>query len=191
MKLAKKTDRAKVIAILEKSFAENNTLLFLTRKRSQIRKVAAYAFDYAFRRKGVFLSDSENGVAICYEYHKKKKDLVDYFFEVKLFFNALSLKRLHKILAHTKKIENSRPKDDNFLYFWFFGSKPESLQQNSAKELYLNILKLAQQKQLNIYAETTILKNKNVYERFGFEVYKQWFNPDSGFNVWFMRRMVV
>jgi len=191
MKQAKKTDKAKVVAILEKSFAENNTLLFLTREKNRIRKIAEYAFDYAIRRKGVFLSDSENGVAICYEYNRKKKDLIDYFYELKLFFSALSLKRVHKILAHTKKIENSRPKDGNFLYFWFFGAKPESLKHNSAKELYLNILKLAKKKQLNIYAETTILKNKNVYERFGFEVYKQWFNPDTGFNVWFMRKIIV
>ncbi len=191
MKLAKKKDKAKVVAILEKSFAENKTLLFLTRRRRHIHKIAEYAFDYALRRKGVFLSDSGNGVAICYQYNRKNKDWLDYFYEIKLFFRALSLKRVHKIIAHTKKIENTRPKDGNFLYFWFFGARPESLKQNSAKELYLSILKLAKKKQLNIYAETTILKNKNVYERFGFEVYKQWFNPDSGFNVWFMRKLVV
>ena len=191
MKLAKKKDKAKVVAILEKSFAENNTLLFLTRKKNRIRKVAEYAFEYAFRRKGVFLSDSENGVAICYEYNKKKKDIIDYFNEFKLFISALSMKRIHRILSHTKRIENTRPKDGQFMYFWFFGAKPEKLKHNSAKELYLNILKLAKKKHLNIYAETTILKNKNVYERFGFEVYKQWFNPHSGINVWFMRKIVT
>ena len=193
MRLANNYEKHKVVKILTTAFHNNPTMLFMIRDTSKknyyIKKIAEYAFEFAFRRNGVYISDSGEGVAICYKYNFMKKDLLDFFFQLKLVLKAFKIKRLFSIMRHTTRIENTRPASGRFFYFWFFAADPKEQPKTSARELAYNIMRMAKNKKMAIYAETTLIKNKNVYERFGFEVYRKWFNPESGFNVWFMRKL--
>jgi len=192
MKLATAKERETAIHILTKSFCDNPTLLFLIRskkkKTNYIKKIAEYAFDFAFRRNGVFLSDSENGVAICFKYNFMKRDIIDFFLLIRMVISAFALCRIIKIMKHSTYIEKVRPANGEYMYFWFFGVKPEEQPKVSARELAVTIITMAKRKQLDLYAETTLPQNKLVYERFGFEVYRHWYNKTNGINVWFMRK---
>ena len=58
----------------------------------------------------------------------------------------------------------------------------------SARDLTIALFEKAKIQRIPIYAETTLEKNKKVYERFGFKVYKTWINQTNGIQVWFMCR---
>jgi hypothetical protein len=192
MKQATIEDKKTVLRILENSFLDNPTLLFLIRnperRQFYIRRIAEYAFDFAIRRNGVYLSDSGLGVAICFQYDFMKRDLLDYWNMFKMVVSAFRIRRLISIFRHTKTVERFRPENGDYLYFWFFGVAPDETPRVSARELSLQIMEMAERNKKDIYAETTLLKNRRVYERFGFEVYHSWFNPENGIQVWFMRK---
>jgi hypothetical protein len=183
--------RAHVIAILEKAFRENKGLNTITRQdhnKKSIKKVIEYSVDYALRRDGVFLSDNFNSVALCYKNNLKKEDWLDYCRRIKLVFTTLSIPKLLSISSHFKFIKEARPKDKNYLYLWYLGANPDEIDRHSTKALVSEIMKKAKEERLDIYVETTMEKNKCVYKRFGFEVYKIWHNKVLNINIWFMKR---
>ena len=79
----------------------------------------------------------------------------------------------------------------NIKAFWFFGVNKEGQGKGAAKELWDYIIKMAENDDLPIYLETSVAKNKIVYERFGFEVYHTWDNRDENITIWFMKKLVI
>lgn len=86
------------------------------------------------------------------------------------------------------RIKKSRPKDNDYLYYWFFGVKNKGRGQGGAQELKAAIFEESAQKKLSILVETSVNKNKRVYERFGFQVYHFWQNKAENLTLWFMKR---
>ena len=154
----------------------------------RIAAIAEYVFDFAWKRKGVYLSDNGKGVAICYQYNYRNVLLGDFILMFKLAIKAIHYRKLLNVFLHDSFIKKQRPESGNYLYFWFFGVLHEEQPKTSARDLTQQIFSLSKKLQLPIYAETTIEKNKVVYQRFGFKVYKTWFNRANGIKVWFMMR---
>jgi len=192
MKAATIEDKKKVLNILQKAFANNPTLMALIRNKRKkdyfVRQIVDYAFHFSLRRKGVFLSDDGNVVAFCFRYNFMESDLLDLWRMIKMVLLAFSLRKLISTFYHNDYVGRIRPSDGRYLYFWFFGALPEHGSPRDTRSLIDSIFERAQEEELDIYAETTLKKNKTVYERFGFEVYRTWYNPYNGVHVWFMRR---
>ena len=192
MRIATQNDRSTVIDILTRSFLDNPTLLFLARSQKNrekyIARIAEYAFDFAIRREGVFISDNEKGVAICFRYNYMKRDFRDALMTAQLVVRAFSIRRILSIVYHNYMVNRTRPQKGNYLYFWFFGVEPDEQPRVSGRELWRGILNIANYQHLDVYAETTLRKNKIIYERFGFTVYHKWENPLNHITVWFMQR---
>jgi hypothetical protein len=195
MRLATPSDKAAITEIIAQSFLNNPTLNFCIRKKGRkmnyLRAIAEYAFEYAIKRNGVFISDDEKGAAICYHYSQSKQSLHDYWLLLKMIITAFSFRNVLKMNEHDHFIKNQRPADGNYFYFWFFGALPSDTGPAAASEIKNSIFKIAELLKTPIYAETTIEKNKRVYQRYGFEVYKQWKNHKTGITVWFMRKMCL
>lgn len=192
MRLAKKNDKQKVSDIIKHSFDTNPTLLYLIRskrnKSEYIARIADYAFEFAQRRNGVFISENGKGAAICFRYNYMKNDVRDLLQLAIMLIKACALRRVLAIAYHNYMINKQRPRDGEYLYFWFFGVEPTEQPRISARELAKGVMQMADYQRLDIYAETTLVQNKRIYERFGFEVYHQWHNPLNQITVWFMRR---
>lgn len=191
MRLATKNDRAKVVKVLQKAFKDNPTMQFITRRFKKEKHIAAvmkYAFDFALRRRGVYITENGKGVAIYYSYYEKKIDLLDLFYQFRLAITALPLFRLRQIWEHTKMVNKLRVKKGQFLYIWFIGVDPEEYPRTSPAAFKKKIFDSALKLQLDIYAETTRRELKVGYERLGFQVYKKWYNSKNDLNVWFLRK---
>ena len=191
MRRATKKDRTNVVKVLQNAFHQNPTMQFITRKgnrKKHIGRVMQYAFDFALRRKGVFVSSNGKGVAICYPFNDRKKDVLDVLYQLKLIVMALPLKRILAIMAHNRNVAKVRPKKRRFLYVWFIGVDPEENPRVSPGEFKRFIFEKAHRSKLDIYAETTRKDLKVGYERLGFKVYKEWYNQRSHLQVWFLKR---
>ncbi len=191
MKRATKKDRSTVVRVLQRAFQDNPTMQLLTRKKNRKRRIGQvirYAFDFAFRRKGVFVSSTNQGAVICYVYNERKIDLVDVFNNLKLVVTTIPLRRLHAIYEHCSTIARTRPKNKRFLYIWFLGVDPSERPRVSPMEFKKGLFALAQKLKLDIYAETTRNDLKIGYERMGFEVYQEWYNERCDVQVWFLKR---
>ena len=83
------------------------------------------------------------------------------------------------------------PVDCDYLYFWLFVVLPSARGSQAALELKNVIFKESDRLKLPIYLETTLQKNKRVYERFGFKVYHIWEIEKRDVTMYFMKREVV
>jgi len=187
-------DKKLAVKILTESFQSNPSVLWVVKQDKKINKrieeLSKYAFDTGVRRNGVYISSDKTGVAICYEYNIKKESLADYWSQAKLAFRCIGLNRVVKVLKREAYIKKNRDADNHFLYFWFFGVSNKGKGKNAAKELKDHIFKLSDSKKLPIYLETSVNKNQNVYQRYGFETYYTWEDYGKDVKLWFMKKSV-
>ena len=192
MRKASIFDKDLVTGIISESFIDNPSVVSVIkndkRKKQRIVALAKYAFKTAISRDGVYISSDNNGVAICYRYNTKKESLSDYWSQLILVIESIGVSRVFKILKREAYIKRYRHKSGNFLYFWFFGVNKEGRGNGAAMELKNAILEESKNKNLPIYLETSVEKNKAVYERYGFEVYHTWENTDKNMTLWFMKK---
>ncbi len=188
---ASKEDKSNVLRIIEESFENNNSVNWVVkddnRKKERLRALAEYAFDMGYAKKGVYLSEDGEAVAICFQESIKVNLLKQMYLQTRLFLQAISIKNIGEVLKRQKYLKSVKPTND-YMYFWFFAASDKGKGQGGAFSLQKGIYELSEKKQLPIYLETTIRKNKIVYERFGFENYHTWHLPKQDFDMWFLRR---
>ncbi len=191
MKKAVISDKKLVTDIISESFNYNPSVISAIKpgekqKKQRLNGLAEYAFKTALRRNGVFISSDRKGVAICYRYNEKKESIIDYWNQLVLVIKSIGISRIFKLLKRESYIKKMRPESGNYLYFWFFGVAETGRGQGAATELKDAIFREAENKNLPIYLETSVEKNKIVYERYGFEVYH--IQKNNNMTLWFMRR---
>jgi hypothetical protein len=192
MRKAVSSDQKLIIDIITESFIHNPSVLSVVKNdhkiKHRIAELAKYAFKTAVKRNGVYISSDNQGVAICYKYNEKKESFTDYWNQLNLAIKSIGLSRVIKILKREGYVKNFRPKTGDYLYFWFFGVSNKGKGRGAALELKDAIIKESINKELPIYLETSVEKNKIVYERYGFEVYHTWYNQSEKMTLWFMKR---
>lgn len=193
MRKATKADIKLVSEIISDSFTENPSAVSVLKnkekkKKKYLKGLAKYVFKTAYKRDGVYISDDEKGVAVCYKYNIKKESIHDLWNQFILAIKVIGLKNVLNVLKRESYIKAKRPIDGNFFYFWFFGVKNEGKGKGAALELWKSVLKHTQTQNLPIYLETSVEKNKNVYGRYGFELYHTWDNTRDNISLWFMRK---
>lgn len=193
MRKGTKSDKETVINIILDAFDNNPSVNWVVKddhkKEYRFKELASYAFETALARDGILLSDDETGIALIYQFNFKKESLIDYWNQLKLAIKAIGLARIPMVLKRQAYINSQRPKSSDFLYFWFFGVNSNGKGQGAAYELQKAIYKESKDKNLPIYLETSIRKNRIVYERYGFETYHTWKVEEQGLELWFMKRM--
>lgn len=181
-----------VTNIITEAFTDNPSVLAVIKndwnKEERINALALYAYRTAKAREGVHLSADKTAVALCYRYRFKKETIADYLNQLRLVNKAIGWGRLLKLMKRDSYIKKTRPEKDDFLYFWFFGVRPQHRGNGAALELKNKLFSLSEELQLPIYLETSVAQNKRIYERYGFEVYHEW-NPPGETPLWFMRRI--
>lgn len=190
VKQANLSDESTVVDIITESFKNNPSVISSVKNDDKldmrIEELARYAFRTAISRNGVLLSSNNKGVAICYHFNIKKTSFTDYWNQIRLVCKAIGISKVFTLLKREKYINKIRPKEGNYLYFWFFGVKESYRRSAAAKELKTAIFKESDDNQLPIYLETSVEQNKIVYQRFGFEIYHSWHRKDH--TLWFMKR---
>lgn len=155
-------------------------------RKKKISRLASYAFVKAINRSGAFLSSNKKGVALCFRSDEGSSNLKEVFHEVR-FALCIPIRKLVQTLKRESYIKKYRYKGSH-LYFWFFGVQKGG--DRAGFELKNYLFQLSQNKQLPILLETSVERNKEIYERFGFHVYHVWQDSGGGKPLWFMMRDV-
>lgn len=172
MRTANKQDRALVVEVLSTTFRENPSVHNIVKKvdDKHIGRLMGYAFDSILETKGIYISNDNRGVAICYQPSLQSKGCYQVWLQLKLTFGVIGVLNVFKALNHKKLILSQHPKDGKYLNFWFLGVLPLT-EIKSILEIKKAIFEESKHKKLPIYIETSVEKNKRVYQRYGFEVY--------------------
>ncbi len=191
MRIATKDDRVLVGNIIAESFKDNPNILFMIRpsknKEESIKSIANHAFDFALKRNGVYISSDTEGVIIFYK-QPSKRDIWDFFSLLKLVFFVLDLKKISTILKRDAHLKALQPENLDYLYVWLLAVVGKGRNNGTAFEIKNFIFEHSTTAHLPIFAETTVLKNKVIYERYGFETYQVWCDEKNGLTTWFMKK---
>ena len=98
---------------------------------------------------------------------------------------TIPIKNVFQTLKRESYLKKHRY-DGTHLYFWFLGVKKGGGTAGFEMKDYL--FDFSSKEQLPIILETSVERNKEIYERYGFEVYHEWPNSGKGKTLWFMIR---
>ena len=189
MKLLTPSDISKAIEILTRSFQTNPSALWVIKQDSQEQKrlkaLITYAVKPGMKNEGVFLSSDESTAAICFE-EPAPNNLSDYLNQLELIRKAITIRRVPQVLQRESYLKKHRL-EGKHLNFWFLGVDPDKKGSGGVHDIKKGIFKLAEESQLPILLETSVERNKIVYERFGFKTYHIWKESDD-YTLWFMKR---
>jgi len=190
MYLAKRKDRTKVVNIITKTFENNPGVnwMFSTKgnRTKKIKRLADYAFIKCYNRNGVLISTNGKGVALFYRSDMKKNSFQEIYYEIRFGLLSIKLTKLKEVLQRESNRKNKRPKNEPYYYFWFLGVLKEGA--NAGFELNKGLIDIANKEHLPIYLETSIERNKLIYERIGYETYDYWQDEVRGIKFWFMKK---
>lgn len=174
------------VEILSQAFESNPSALWVIKKDQKVRQRLEALMEYAVKigklNNGLFLSEDRSAVAICF----REPSTISYYEQIKLIWKAIGITRVPFVMQREKYLKNHRFKGPH-LNFWFLGVSPNTKGRTGVFDLKRGIFDLSKNLQLPILLETSVERNKTVYEYFGFRVYHKW-KPAKNYTLWFMIR---
>ena len=185
---ATEKQRPTAVQIITKTFDANPSVNIVigdggNRKR-KIGRLADYAFTKALNREGSFISSNEKGAALCFRSDVGKSTLKEFLYEVR-FALSIPVKKVFQTLKRESYLKKHRY-DGVHLYFWFLGVYRDG--DDAVYELKDYIFEWSDREKLPILLETSVPRNRDIYLRYGFEIYHTWDDSGGGAPLWFMMR---
>jgi hypothetical protein len=189
MRRATRDDRELVVDILSRQFSIVPGTVWMLRKgrylKDHVRTLMVLIFEKAFVKKGIYISSNQQGIALCFKYNQKVFSFRVLGLKFWFLLTAMRWRKLHKLVKIERYKEQQRPKSGEYFYFWFFAALKG--RKSAGFELKNEIFKMVKEKQLPIFAETSIRRNKSVFERYGFRTFHYWEDKSENIQYWFLR----
>ncbi|MEN9698872.1 MAG: hypothetical protein RLZZ301_70 [Bacteroidota bacterium] len=183
------SDKARVVSIFQEAFFENPHVRFLLGKRFltwRLRIMAHYVFFIGMRRNGIFLAEDNEGVLVFFPTKALQHNFLEATYQIGMALVAFNMWRILEISQTENRVKQLRKSDGNDIYVWFYGVSKKGLSQQTARSLMRSLFAYSAKNQVAIVAETSLARNKGIYERYGFETYQT--HQFTDFPVFFMRR---
>lgn len=188
MRTACRFEKASVVNLIVETFSDNPALDWMIRpggrRRQRFVHFAEYAFRHAWVRKGVWISDNGKAAALAFRSDDNPFDLWSLLLWLRLGLTTLRLRRIPELLRRERYRKSQRP-DTPYFYIWFLGAQPGS--GRAAFEMKSGLFAEAARRGLRIYLETSVLRNKQAFERIGFESFHHQPAENGSPEFWFMR----
>jgi hypothetical protein len=179
-------EQASIIDKVTEIIKEIPTSIDLVKKggdeQQRFAYLARYLVQKALRENALLVSRDGNGVAILFRTSKKESSFwKDWWEELKLVYHVTGFRKALSLLKTQRYNKSQLPDEGEYLYCWFWGIVKDArgTTTSTAREMKDEFIRIAQETQLPIYAETRMHKNALVYQRYGFKVFHTWDRPDG------------
>ncbi len=183
--------RATAVQIIAETFYLNPSVNIVIgeggNRKNKISRLADYAFTKGLNKKGAFISSNEKGAALCFRSDVGRSSWKEFYYELRFAF-SIPVKKVFQTLKRESYIKKNRYQDTH-LYFWFLGVYRDG--DGAVYEIKDYIFDWSDREQLPILLETSVPRNRDIYIRYGFEVYHTWDDSGGGAPLWFMIRKPV
>lgn len=189
MRLASKKDKTLVVNIITETFQNNpgvNWMFSSKGKQSKnIKRLADFVFIKCLNRNGILISSNEKGVALFYRSDKRIFSILELYYEIRFGLFSIPLNKLPKVLRRESLRKGKRPKNEPYYYFWFLGVLKEGA--NAGFELNKALINMSKEDNIPIFLETSIERNKDIYERIGYKTYDYLNDESNKPSFWFLK----
>jgi GNAT superfamily N-acetyltransferase len=178
----------KALDLLKETLVDNRSVIFSIGSKGFFRLkvwlVAHFLYSEASRNNGVFI-DSKNDGIICF-FEAKEKRSASFIIELGLILFGIGPLRILRVWRRKKEVQRFHSHWENYIHCSYLAVRKSARGHGAILELRDALFRFQQEKQLPILIETTIEKNKRVYERIGFHVHDE--RVVSGFKTYCMVR---
>jgi GNAT superfamily N-acetyltransferase len=173
---ATREDKPKILEILTEAFWNDPHINWFTgsgkNKKKRIETMMSHAFESALVRGDVYLTEDKEAVAIWRNSSEKVNNLYTFFENLKFLYH-FGLKKVKAISKLESIIQKGYPKDKPFYYLFIIGTSKTGRGKGLSSILLNTILEQADINRIPVYLETANSNNLPIYNRKGFEVYKE------------------
>lgn len=174
------------LEILKETLVDNRSVLFSIGSRGFFRfkvcLVTHFLYSEASRNNGVFIDSKNEGIIFFFE--SKDKRSASFIFELGLIIFGIGPLRILRVWQRKREVKGFHSQWENFIHCSYLAVRKSARGHGAIFELRDALFQFQQEKQLPILIETTIEKNKRVYERIGFRVHEE--RVVSGFKTYCM-----
>ena len=182
------SDKALVVDILAKSFADNRSVNYIIKqdrkKISRLKRLMEYSFDTCFTYGEIILSDDRKGCALIIFPEKKKITLKSILLDVKLIISSTGISNALKAMQRESAIMKVQPKELIY-YLWFIGVDTTEQNKGIGTRLMQEIIDHSIALKKIICLETSTTKNIPWYQQFGFTIYNE---LDFGYRLYCLKK---
>lgn len=183
-------DKTKVVNIISQAFDNDPVFNWIVRqnqKQKRIRKLVESSVELTIPFEEIYISKDEKGTAVWVPPDKHKLSLYQTFKILNMFIQISGLKRIIEMMKFFSFMEKQYPKEP-FFHLLYLAVVPEAQSKGIGASLMKPILNYCSQNNLYVYLENSSEKNLSLYEKNGFNVFKEWKISDDGPAIWFMKR---
>lgn len=194
MKQIDDTDKHIAMDIITHAFRNNPNLLWFMKKDNhtdkRLRVLCEYCLETSMQKKGAFISSDQSGVLLAYKSEPKlplHSTIIQY---IKLIHSCIGWSRLPSILYRQYCLAKLKPTEKH-LYCLMLAVKNNTHGMSTVLELKNGLYEMSSTQNLAVYAETSLKRNKTIYERFGFITHNAFKMRGADFTTWFLKRNPV
>lgn len=180
---------SRALFLLNETLVDNPSVFFSVGSKGFFRfkvwLIALYYHSEAKRNQGVYLDSSEEGIILFFPNKNRRKPKFLYF--ISLLFLGIGPFRIVRVLKRKNEVAKFHSQWDNFIYCSYLAVRKSARGHGAIFELKNKLFQFQQETKLPILVETTIEKNRRVYERIGFKVHEE--RIVSGFKTYCMVRV--
>lgn len=182
-------DKNLIVEILSESFDKNPSVNYIVRQdkkhRKRIKALMSYSFDVCSLFGDVWLTDDRKACALVLYPDQKRTTFKSIFLDIKLIYNAITFTSISKALNRESQIKKKQLQV-SMMYLWFIGVNPLYQSGGMGSKLLKQVLEEAKRMNRPVFLETSVLKNIEWYERFGFHIYD---SLDLDYTLYFLNNL--
>lgn len=161
---------SKIKNILYHSFKGNKSIDFMIGNDDKSDRRYNSLLDYSIEKAKlsglVYYDEESSAAALLIDHSKGGFSIKSLLLDLKLVWSVIGLKNLNKVLNRESKLKEFHPKG-KFLHLWYIGVHPNKQGKGGGSSLLKKII--TENPGVDIYLETSNLKNIPFYERNGFK----------------------
>jgi ribosomal protein S18 acetylase RimI-like enzyme len=185
------SDKALVVDILAKSFADNSSVNYIIKqdrkKILRLKRLMEYSFDTCFAYGEILLSGDRKGCALIIFPEKKRITLKSILSDVKLIISCIGIRNAIKAMKRESAIKKVQPKELIY-YLWFIGVETTAQNKGIGTRLIQEIINHSAAMERTICLETSTIKNIPWYQQFGFTIYNE---LDFGYRLYCLKKELL
>lgn len=162
------------LILLNETLVDNRSVLFSIGTkgffRFKVSLIAKLLFSEASNNNGVYIDSKSEGIILFFPSKNKQSANTGVLLCVALF--AIGPLRFYRVWKRKKEIELFHSQWNDFIHCSYLAVRKSARGHGVIFELRNQLFQFQQEKKLPILIETTIEKNKRVYERIGFRIHE-------------------
>jgi ribosomal protein S18 acetylase RimI-like enzyme len=174
MRLATLADVDRINHILLVSFKNDphvNWLLEESRNQRKLNILIQYVVDQTLRKGEIYLSDSNDAVAL-WDFERNEKMSLRYIYRNLAFLMQIGIKPVMRILKSEGIVHKKFIRFPRFCHLYMIGVLPEAQGRGLASALMNPIIQRMKELSIPLFLETANPRNVGIYKKKGFSVFQ-------------------